>query len=196
MATSSPGQSQPAPSAAQKIPNVVSITPTANLSVFSGTRASGARTAIADHGNEHERAGGAGRGQRDRALRAAEGEHDEHDLESLEQHALERKREAVPVEAGALDLRGAARFGELLREERVLVVQRLVAAGAQDRLAQPLQAEDEQERADDEPQRLQRDRGERRPERGHDDCQHQGCRAEARERRSASRARARRPARS
>src|SRR5439155_1494189 len=41
---SSPGQSAPAPSADQKIPNVVNITPTANFSVFSGTRASGART--------------------------------------------------------------------------------------------------------------------------------------------------------
>ena len=35
----------PAPSAPQNVPNEVSITPTANFSVFSGTRASGARTA-------------------------------------------------------------------------------------------------------------------------------------------------------
>src|SRR5205823_14504566 len=40
----SPGQCAPAPSADQKIPNVVSITPTANLSEFSGTRVSGPRT--------------------------------------------------------------------------------------------------------------------------------------------------------
>src|SRR6185437_5546558 len=46
IAASPPGHSAPAPSADQKIPNVVSITPTANFSVFSGTRASGARTAI------------------------------------------------------------------------------------------------------------------------------------------------------
>src|SRR5262249_27504838 len=44
-ATSEPGQSTPAPSPAQKIPKLVSRTPTVNLSAFSGTRASGARTA-------------------------------------------------------------------------------------------------------------------------------------------------------
>src|SRR5439155_15103051 len=44
-AASEPGQSAPAPSADQKIPNVVSIRPTANFIAFSGTRASGARTA-------------------------------------------------------------------------------------------------------------------------------------------------------
>src|SRR5579884_34106 len=42
---SPPGQRAPAPSADQKMPNVVSITPTANFIAFSGTRASGARTA-------------------------------------------------------------------------------------------------------------------------------------------------------
>src|SRR5581483_3469340 len=44
-AASEPGQRTPAPSPAQKIPNDVRSTPTANLIVFSGTRASGARTA-------------------------------------------------------------------------------------------------------------------------------------------------------
>src|SRR5262245_11796583 len=41
---SPPGQSTPTPSPAQKMPNEVSMIPTANLSAFSGTRASGART--------------------------------------------------------------------------------------------------------------------------------------------------------
>src|SRR5206468_563773 len=41
---SPPGQCAPAPSADQKMPNVVSITPTANFIAFSGTRASGACT--------------------------------------------------------------------------------------------------------------------------------------------------------
>src|SRR5262249_28285362 len=40
-ATSSPGQLAPAPSAPQKVPKLVSITPTPNLRVFSGTRPSG-----------------------------------------------------------------------------------------------------------------------------------------------------------
>ncbi len=42
-AESDPGQCAPAPSAPQKVPNAVSITPTANFSVFSGTLARGAR---------------------------------------------------------------------------------------------------------------------------------------------------------
>src|SRR5262249_13265950 len=44
-AASPPGQCAPAPSAPQNSPKEVSITPTANFSAFSGTRASGARTA-------------------------------------------------------------------------------------------------------------------------------------------------------
>src|SRR5436190_4918823 len=42
-AASPPGQSTPVPSAAQKMPNVVNIVPTANFNVFSGTRDSGCR---------------------------------------------------------------------------------------------------------------------------------------------------------
>ena len=45
----------------------------------------------------------------------------------------------------------------LLPERFVLVVQRLVAARAQDRLAQPLQPEGEQQGADDQPQRVDGD---------------------------------------
>src|SRR5262249_60046405 len=44
-AASPPGQLAPTPSVVQKMPNVVSMTPTANFIAFSGTRASGARTA-------------------------------------------------------------------------------------------------------------------------------------------------------
>jgi len=44
-AASEPGQVAPAPSAPQKVPNAVSITPTTNFKVFSGTLASGARIA-------------------------------------------------------------------------------------------------------------------------------------------------------
>src|ERR1700677_2149330 len=44
-AASPPGQLAPAPSARQNMPNELSITPTANFSVFSGTRASGALAA-------------------------------------------------------------------------------------------------------------------------------------------------------
>src|SRR5258708_3575517 len=44
MARSSPGQGTPRPSPVQNTPKAESMTPTANLSVFSGTRASGRRT--------------------------------------------------------------------------------------------------------------------------------------------------------
>src|SRR6266516_3818472 len=44
-ATSFPGQDAPAPSAPQKTPKDVSMTPTANFMLFSGTRDSGACTA-------------------------------------------------------------------------------------------------------------------------------------------------------
>ena len=44
-AASDPGQCAPAPSAPQNVPNAVSMIPTTNFRVFSGTRASGARTA-------------------------------------------------------------------------------------------------------------------------------------------------------
>src|SRR6516225_1920223 len=45
-AASLPGHDTPAPSAPQNMPNEVSMTPTANFKAFSGTRDSGARTAI------------------------------------------------------------------------------------------------------------------------------------------------------
>src|SRR3984893_1098061 len=41
IARSAPGQDTPRPSPVQKMPNAESMTPTANLSVFSGTRATG-----------------------------------------------------------------------------------------------------------------------------------------------------------
>ncbi len=60
--------------------------------------------------------------------------------------------EAVPVEPCPLAARCLPRLGELSGEDRVLVVQRLEAARPQDGLAQPLQAEDEQQRADEQAQ--------------------------------------------
>src|SRR2546426_491397 len=87
--------------------------------------------------------GRAGGGERDAALRAAEREEHDRALEPLEEDALDREREPVPVDAGLLLAAGRPRLRELAREDRLLVVERLVAARAQDRLAQPLQAEDE-----------------------------------------------------
>ena len=50
----------------------------------------------------------------------------------------------------------------------ILVVQRLVAARAQNRLPQPLEPEHEKQRADDEPQGIDRDLLERRTEHGNE----------------------------
>ena len=64
--------------------------------------------------------------------------------------------------------RGRSPFARSARDlglvDRVLVVQRLQPARAQDRLAQPLQTEDQQHRADDEPQRVDRKIRQRRAE--------------------------------
>ena len=68
-AASEPGQCAPAPSAVQKIPNVVSITPTANFIAFSGTRASGRPHGEPDAVTSDDRCRGAGGGERDAALR-------------------------------------------------------------------------------------------------------------------------------
>ena len=182
------------PPSDQKIPNVVSITPTANFMRSPDPRERRA-DGEADARDEHERASGAGRRERDRALRAAEREDDEHDLEPLQQHAFEREDEAVPVDARALDVRRTLGFGKLPREDRVLVVECLVAARAQDRLPQPLQAEDEQQRADDEPQSPAAGSPSAPARAPRDDRQHERRRADP-ARRSASRARARRRARS
>ena len=57
----------------------------------------------------------------------------------------------------------------LLGEDRVLVVQRLEATGPQDRLAEPLQSEDQQERADEQAQAVDRQDRQRGAERGDDD---------------------------
>ena len=64
----------------------------------------------------------------------------------FEQHALEGQREPVPVEPGAFGVPCGARLLLLAGEDLRLVVQRLVAARAQDRLAQPLQPEGEEQR--------------------------------------------------
>src|SRR5437764_983534 len=104
--------------------------------------------------------------------------------EPLEQHSLEREGEAVPVESCPLFPRSRSRAFELAGEDRVLVVERLVAARAQDRLSQPLQAEREQQRADDQPKRRKRDKRQCWAERSDDHRERDRRGAETRERRA------------
>ena len=66
----------------------------------------------------------------------------------------------------------------------LLVVQRLVAARAEDRLAQPLEPEDEQERADEEAEGVDRDQPKRRPEHRDDHREHERRHADADQRRA------------
>ena len=80
----------------------------------------------------------------------AEGDDDEDDLEALEEDALEGDDEAEPVEPELALGTGRAGGRKLLLEDRVLVVDGLETGGAENRLAQPLEAEDEKERADEE----------------------------------------------
>ena len=176
-ATSPPGHSMPAPSPLQKMPNAVSITPTPNFTVFSGHARQ--RFVDDDGGDEHDdqRGRGADRRQPDVALSAPERHHDEGDLEALEEHTLEGDGERVPVVTG-FAARGAQQR-DLGLVDRLFVVHGLEPAGAQDRLPQPLQTEQEQQGADDEPHRIDRQMRERRAEQGHDHRQREECDTDA-----------------
>ena len=85
-------------------------------------------------------------------------------------------------------LAGGLGFGALAPERLVLVVHRLVAAGAQDRLAQPLQAEDEQQRTHHQAKRVDRNLLQRRAERRDEHREHDGRGSRRRSASSASRA--------
>ena len=161
MATSEPGQVTPAPSPAQKTPKLVRRSPTANLIVFSGTRSSGERTAIPTRRTSTTAVDCGGRSQRSPALRRPERDHDEYDLEPFEQYSLERDRERVPIHRRRCGTRHAGCLFALGSERRTLVVQRLVAAGAKNRLSQPLETEDQEEPSDNEAQGVDREQAER-----------------------------------
>ena len=124
---------------------------------------------------EHRCRGGAcaGGGERDVVRVQPERDHDEDDLDALQEDAFEGDDEREPVEAIALLVARRSRGFRLLAELLLLVVHRLQPRGAEDRLAQPLEAEDEQQAADDEleqalrepvDQRVARDGGHAREE--------------------------------
>src|SRR3954462_7930864 len=110
-----------------------------------------------DRDDDKGRRGGRGR-ERDGTVCGAERQHDDCDLQLFDQDALEDECE-----------RGTARPPRLLDLRdvlRVLVAFRLAARRPQDRLLQPLEAEEEQEDAHDEPQVAERNALERRSEHG------------------------------
>ena len=152
---------------AQKIPNEVSMTPTPNFNVFSGTRVSGACTITPAISTTTNAAAAPIAANPTLCCVPPNVTTMNATSRPFEEHALERDRERVPVVCRSLAVGAEQR--DLGFVDRVLVVQRLQAARAQDRLAQPLQPEDQQHRADDESQRVDRQVRERGAERGDDD---------------------------
>jgi hypothetical protein len=122
--------------------------------------------------DDNERSPGAGGDKREMTLGASEGDHDEDDLEALEEDSLECDCERVPIETRLrlLTSRGGVLPGTV--ERLVLVVQVLEPARPEDRLAQPLQSECEQECADDEAQPADRDVTQSWTERGDQNREH------------------------
>ena len=145
---SPPSENHPSPSTAQKVPNVESSSPTANL--IRVLRHVGERAVRGGADCEHDGAGhrGARGGQRDVVGVEPEGDDDEDDLQALEEDALEGHDEAEPVEAEVALGPGGPAGLELLAVDLVLVVESLQPRRAEDRLAQPLEPEDQQQRPD------------------------------------------------
>jgi hypothetical protein len=91
---------------------------------------------------------------------------------AITMNTISRPSSSTPLKATVNEYQSSRPFSScpaaaaraLLAVGLVLVVQRFEAARPQDRLAQPLQPEREQQRADDEAQRVDRDPLQRRPE--------------------------------
>ena len=120
-----------------------------------------------DHGRPRRQGG-----QAEAVLGRAEADDDQHHLHALEEDAFERHREPDTVAALVRLLPTVpscirAELGHRLGVDLVLVVHGLVAAGAQDRLAQPRQAEHQEQRPHDHPQRVDRDVADERDADGH-----------------------------
>ena len=97
-----------------------------------------------------------------------DGDDNERDLDPLQQHGLEGGRAGDPVQPVRPPLWGFGQCARLAREGGVLVVQSDDSDRPQDRLAQPAQAEHEQQDADRELQGVKRNGAQQRPE-GDDD---------------------------
>ena len=123
--------------------------------MFSGTRLSGRWTITPAIATTTSAATAATIASGEVVVGGPDRDDDERHLEAFEEHAFERQRERVGVEAG---LRRSSRRSELRDiplEDLLLVVQWDVARGAQQRLAQPLQPEAQQQEADDDAQGVQ-----------------------------------------
>ena len=115
------------------------------------------------HDQEERGEGAEARRQQQAAAGGADGDDDEHDLDALEHDDLERGRDPDPVPAARRPPVAAQRL-RLAGEGGRLVVERDHAGRAQDRLPEPAQAEEEDQRPDRELHEPERDAGQRRPE--------------------------------
>ncbi len=117
-------------------------------------------------GDRHQAAGAerAGARRQEKSAAGTDRDHDEDDFQPLEQDRLEAREPGEPVEARAVlaQLSGAG------GKRRRFVVQRDDSRRAQDRLAQPAHAEEQQKDADDQLQKMERNTVEQRPEDRHD----------------------------
>src|SRR6266568_84200 len=156
IAASPPGHATPSPSTAQKVPKLDSSVPTRSCRALRGIRSTIPRASSPAPTMTPEAAAAEDRGGK--CLRGrAEADDDQRDFEALEQHTLERQDERGPVHAMAGDAVGG-------RGPRAHAAE-TVGADSADPLAEPLQAEHQEQRADRKPQRADRHERQRRAER-------------------------------
>ena len=161
MARSLPGQWTPAPSPTQKMPKLVSMMPTAVLMVFSGTSLSWRDTTSPTTATRTNAAPAASAARPSRCWAAPR-------LITMSTTSVPSRNTPLKATANAARRRGSrvrrgldggrrratrgirlAELGHGLGVDLVLVVEGLVPAPAQDGLAQPRQAEHEEQRAHD-----------------------------------------------
>ena len=128
----------------------------------------------------HQETSGEGRRahRQQHAASGAERDDDEHHFEPFQQHRLEACQRGKPIEPPLVPLYLLAQFRLFFGKRRRFVMERNDSGGAQNSLAQPAHAEQQQQNPDGDLQHVERHAIEQRPER--DDNQRQ--RRESRDR--------------
>ena len=119
--------------------------PTPNLSVFSGTLASGRWTTIPISSTRAHAAKCTIAAGRDEASAGPNRNHDEHHFKALQHDCLESRQPRNPVEVCLVPTLGVVKARLLLRKRLGLVVQRDDPTGPENGLAQPTQAKQQQQ---------------------------------------------------
>ena len=118
IAKSAPGQATPKASPIQNRPNDDSITPTTNLSAFSGTRAKGRCNISPIAATNRHAAVAAALTAIIVPRRRAHCNDDKHDFEPIEQHRLEARETGKPIQMCLVTTFFFAQFGGLTRVDR------------------------------------------------------------------------------